>query len=106
MAEIVVKDSNFESEVLESDIPVLVDFWAEWCGPCRMLAPVIAEIAEIYEGKLKVCKINVDEAMETAEKYMVSSIPAVKIFKGGEVVRESVGFVPKANLEKIIEEII
>ncbi|MBR3142906.1 MAG: thioredoxin [Clostridiales bacterium] len=106
MAEIVVTDSNFESEVLGSDIPVLVDFWAEWCGPCRMLAPVVAAIAEKYEGKLKVCKLDVDEAMETAEKYMVSSIPAVKFFKGGEVVRESIGFVPQANLEKIIEEII
>ena len=106
MAEITVKDNNFDSEVLASDIPVLVDFWAEWCGPCRMLAPVVSAIAEKYEGKIKVCKVDVDEAMEVAEKYMISSIPAVKFFKGGEVVRESVGFVPQANLEKIIEEII
>lgn len=106
MAEIVVKDTNFVAEVLGSDIPVLVDFWAAWCGPCRMLEPVISAIAEKYEGRLKVCKIDVDEAMSTAEKYMISSIPAVKFFKGGEVVNESLGFVPQANLEKIIEEII
>ncbi len=106
MAEIIVKDDNFEAEVIASDIPVLVDFWAEWCGPCRMLAPVVAAIAEKYEGKLKVCKVNVDEAEDVAEKYMISSIPAVKFFKGGEVVNESIGFVPQANLEKIIEDLI
>ena len=106
MAEIVVNDSNFESEVLASELPVLVDFWAEWCGPCRMLGPVIESVAEKYEGKLKVCKINVDEAMETAEKYMISSIPAVKFFKGGEVVNESIGFVPQAKLEQIIDSIV
>ena len=106
MAEIIVKDENFEAEVIASDIPVLVDFWAEWCGPCRMLAPVVSAIAEKYEGKIKVCKVNVDEAESVSEKYMISSIPAVKFFKGGEVVKESIGFVPQANLEKIIEEII
>ena len=106
MAEIIVKDDNFEAEVIASDIPVLVDFWAEWCGPCRMLAPVVAAIAEKYEGKLKVCKVNVDEAEDVAEKYMISSIPAVKFFKGGEVVNESIGFVPQSNLEKIIEDLI
>ena len=106
MAEIIVKDENFEAEVIASDIPVLVDFWAEWCGPCRMLAPVVSAIAEKYEGKIKVCKVNVDEAESVSEKYMISSIPAVKFFKGGEVVKESIGFVPQATLEKIIEEII
>ncbi len=106
MAEIIVKDENFEAEVIASDIPVLVDFWAEWCGPCRMLAPVVSAIAEKYEGKIKVCKVNVDEAESVSEKYMISSIPAVKFFKGGEVVKESIGFVPQATLEKIIEEIL
>ena len=103
MAEIVLNDNNFESEVLNSDIPVLVDFWAEWCGPCKMLAPVVASIAEKYEGKIKVCKLNVDDAMSTAEQYHIESIPAIKFFKGGEVVNESIGFVPQPKLEAIIE---
>ena len=106
MAEVIVKYQNFESEVLASDIPVLVDFWAEWCGPCRMLAPVVSAIAEKYEGRLKVCKVDVDEASDVAEKYMISSIPAVKFFKNGEIVNESIGFVPQPKLEAIIDEII
>ncbi|MCR5329285.1 MAG: thioredoxin [Saccharofermentans sp.] len=106
MAEVVVNDSNFEAEVLNSSIPVLVDFWAEWCGPCRMLGPVISSIAEKYDGKIKVCKVNVDDAMEVAEKYFISSIPAVKIFKGGEVVEESIGFVPQPKLEQLIDGIL
>ena len=106
MAEIAVNDSNFEKEVLGSELPVLVDFWAEWCGPCRQLGPVISSIAEKYEGRLKVCKIDVDEAMDTAEKYMISSIPAVKFFRNGEVVNESIGFVPQARLEQLIDSII
>lgn len=106
MAEVVVNDSNFEAEVLNSSIPVLVDFWAEWCGPCRMLGPVISSIAEKYDGKIKVCKVNVDEAMEVAEKYFISSIPAVKIFKDGEVVEESIGFVPQPKLEQLIDGIL
>lgn len=106
MAEVIVKEDNFDSEVIASDIPVLVDFWAEWCGPCRMLAPVVSAIAEKYEGKLKVCKVNVDEAEGIAEKYMISSIPAVKIFKGGEVVKDSIGFVPQSKLEQLLADII
>jgi len=106
MAEIILNESNFESEVINSSIPVLVDFWAAWCGPCRMLGPVISSIAEKYEGKLKVCKLNVDECMSIAEKYYISSIPAVKFFKNGEVVNESIGFVPQPKLEQIIDGII
>ncbi|MCQ2473762.1 MAG: thioredoxin [Saccharofermentans sp.] len=102
--EIVLDDSNFEAEVLKSDIPVLVDFWAPWCGPCKMLGPVISSIAEKYEGKLKVCKYNVDDSEEFANKYWVDSIPAVKIFKNGEIVNESLGFVPQPKLEALIEE--
>lgn len=102
--EIVLDDSNFEAEVLKSDIPVLVDFWAPWCGPCKMLGPVISSIAEKYEGKLKVCKYNVDDSEEFANKYWVDSIPAVKIFKNGEIVNESLGFVSQPKLEALIEE--
>ena len=106
MAVIKVDHSNFKEVVTDNQGTVILDFWAEWCGPCRMLAPVVSAIAEKYEGRLKVCKINVDEAPDVSEKYMISSIPAVKFFKNGEVVKESIGFVPQANLEKIIEEII
>ena len=106
MAEIVLDDSNFESEVLQSDIPVLVDFWAPWCGPCKMLGPVVAAIAEKYDGKIKVGKYNVDDSTEYAEKYYVESIPAVKLFKSGEIVNESLGFVPQPKLEALIEEIL
>lgn len=106
MAEIILNADNFENEVLYSDIPVLVDFWADWCGPCKMLGPVISAIAEKYDGKLKVGKLNVDESMALAEEYFISSIPAVKFFKGGEVVDESIGFVPQQKLEEIIEKLI
>lgn len=106
MAETEVNDSNFDAEVLSSDIPVLVDFWAPWCGPCRMLGPVISAVAEKYEGKLKVCKVNTDEEDGLAGRFDISGIPAVKIFKGGEIVHESLGFTPQNELEKIIEELI
>lgn len=106
MAEIILDDMNFEEEVLMSSTPVLVDFWAPWCGPCKMLGPVISAIAEKYDGKLKVCKYNCDDSTEFAEKYSVDSIPAVKFFKDGELVNESLGFVPQPALEAIIEGII
>lgn len=106
MAEINVDQSNFESEVLASPIPVLVDFWAEWCGPCRGFGPVIAQAAEKYEGKLKVCKLNVEDAMELAEEYMISNIPAIKIFKNGEVIAESVGALRMPELDAFISQYI
>ena len=99
MAEIIVTDENFEAEVLHSDIPVLVDFWAEWCGPCKMLGPVIAQIAAEQEGKIKVCKANVDDCMDIAGEYNVASIPTVVLFKNGSEADRSIGFKPKDAIE-------
>ena len=96
-------DIDFVSKVLQSDIPVLVDFWAEWCAPCRMVAPVIEEITEGYQGKIKVCKVNVDEAPNTASKYGIMSIPTLAIFKNGELVDGVVGAASKAQLEAAIK---
>ena len=101
-----VTDEAYEQAVLKSNLPVVVDFWAPWCGPCKMLGPVIAAIAEKYDGKIKVGKYNVDDSTEYAEKYYVESIPSVKIFKSGEVVNESLGFVPQPKIEELIEEIL
>ncbi|MBT5016944.1 thioredoxin [Candidatus Peregrinibacteria bacterium] len=99
-------DDNFEEEVLKSDIPVLVDFYADWCGPCKMLAPVLEELAGEYEGKVKIGKVNVDEAGATAGKYGVMSIPTIIFVKGGEVVDQAVGFVPKEELAKKLDALV
>lgn len=96
--EITVTKENFENEVLKSDLPVLVDFWASWCGPCKMLGPIIAQIAEENQGVVKVGKVNVDEQEELASKYGIVSIPTVILFKGGQAVKTSVGLVPKETL--------
>jgi len=101
--EIRVNDENFKQEVLESDLPTLVDFWADWCMPCRMVAPVVEEIAREYQGKLKVCKLNVDEARNTASNYGIMSIPTLAIFKNGKVADKIVGALPKTELEKAIK---
>jgi len=97
--ELNVNDANFKQEVLESTIPTLVDFWAQWCGPCKMVAPVVDEIAKDYQGRLKVCKVNVDEAPQTASSYGVMSIPTISIFKDGKVMEQVVGAVDKSVLE-------
>lgn len=103
MSEIKITGENFEKEVIKSDIPVLLDFFATWCGPCRMIAPFIEEIAEEYEGKVKVCKLDVDEASELAVAYGVSSIPTIMVFKNGEVAAKAVGYRTKAELEDMIK---
>lgn len=94
-----VTDANFEEEVLKSELPVLVDFFAQWCGPCKMMAPVIDELASEYEGKWKIVKCDIDEAPETAGSHGITSIPTLKIFKGGEVVDEMVGFKAKDDIK-------
>ena len=101
MAEIILTSENFEEEVLKSDVPVLVDFWASWCGPCRMLGPVISQIAEASDGSYKVGKVNTQDEMELAEEYGIMSIPAVFLFKGGEVVGKSIGFTNETKNELI-----
>ncbi len=107
MSEITLTDQNFDQEVLQSDQPVLVDFWAPWCGPCRMVAPVVEEIAKEYEGKIKVGKLNVDENPQTAQKYGIMSIPTLGIFKGGQMVDQLIGAQPKEaitpHLDKVLE---
>lgn len=105
MSEIIVTKDNFDSEVMKSDIPVLVDFWASWCGPCKMLSPVVAQIAEESQGKIKVCKINIDEEEELAMKYQIMSIPTLLIFKNGEVVNKSIGFMSKEDIYKLFGDI-
>ena len=94
-----VTDENFEAEVLKSDLPVLVDFFAEWCGPCKMLAPIVDELAGEYDGKWKIVKCDIDSAPQTAEKYGVQSIPTIKFIKGGEVIDEAIGFQSKEKLK-------
>lgn len=103
MAELTLTGQNFEQEVLLAKEPVLVDFWATWCGPCRMLAPVIEEIANEYAGKVKVGKVNVDDARELALEYGVSSIPTVMVFQNGEVKETSVGYRPKEEIEQLLK---
>lgn len=101
MAEITLTKDNFQAEVLESDIPVLVDFWATWCGPCQMVGPIVAEIADEYDGKVKVGKVNVDEEPVLSMEYQVTAIPTLYVFKSGEVANKLVGFAPKEEIVKL-----
>jgi thioredoxin 1 len=100
---IAVTDTNFDNEVLKSDTPVLVDFWAEWCGPCRMIGPIVDQMAQEYDGKAKFAKLDVDNNPEVSIKYGIRSIPALLIFKNGEVVDQVIGAVPKSHLKKQLE---
>ncbi|HIM27071.1 MAG TPA: thioredoxin [Candidatus Marinimicrobia bacterium] len=99
-------DDNFDTEVLKSNLPVLVDFWAEWCGPCKMIAPIVEEIASDYAGKVKVGKVNVDFNNQVAMQYGIRGIPALLVFKGGAVANQIVGAVPKNDITQILDEVI
>lgn len=102
MAELKITSGNFESEVMESDIPVLIDFWASWCAPCKMMLPVVEQLAEEYEGKVKVGKVNVEEEPELARQFQVMSIPMFAVVKDGKVVNQMIGARPKSELEAML----
>lgn len=101
---VVVTSENFESEVLNSTLPVLVDFWAPWCGPCRMLSPIVDQLADEYAGRVKVCKLNVDDNLAITHTYGVASIPALLVFKGGKEVEKTFGAKPKASLIELLDK--
>ncbi len=101
-----ITDASFEQEVLQSDIPVLVDYWAEWCGPCKMIAPILDEIAADYQGKLKITKLNIDENPATPPKFGIRGIPTLMIFKGGDVQSTKVGALSKSQLTAFIDQSI
>ena len=103
---ITLTDDNFDSEVINSELPVLVDFWAEWCGPCKMIAPSVEELAAEFEGRAKIGKLDVDNNQVTAGKYGIRSIPSLLIFKGGEVAEQIVGAVPKDQLQSKLEAVL
>ena len=103
-AEVVVTNDNFKAEVLDSDIPVLADFWAEWCVPCKMVGPILEQMAEEYKGKVKIAKINVDEEGDLASNYNIVSIPTILLFHNGNVAKQQIGAVPKKTLEELVKE--
>ncbi len=106
MSEVILTDANFEQEVLQAQEPVLVDFWATWCGPCKMLAPVVEELAGEYAGKVKVCKLDVDQGMNTAGKYQISSVPTLIAFKDGQVAFTAVGLQSKDAIAAKLNDLL
>ena len=104
--EITVTKSNFNAEVVMSAVPVLADFWAEWCGPCRIISPILSELAKTYKDKLKIAKINVDKEPEIAMQFNITSIPTLLFFKQGQMVKQQVGAVPRQALEKMVKELL
>lgn len=104
MNEIIITKDNFEQEVEKSDVVVLVDFWAEWCGPCKVLGPIVSELAETYKGKMKLGKVNVDNESDLAHRFNILSIPTMKFFKGGQQVGELIGAAPKATIEAELQK--
>ena len=104
MSVVTITKNNFEAEVIRSDKPVLVDFWAVWCGPCKALAPYIEQLAEEFEGRASFGKVNIDDNMALAEKYDVSSIPTLIVFKGGKILEKSIGMRPKAGLAQMLSK--
>jgi thioredoxin 1 len=99
-----VNDSQFESEVLKAEVPVLVDFWAPWCGPCRMVGPIVEELAEEYGDRVKFLKMNTDDNVKSANQYGIRAIPTLLVFKGGQPVGQIIGFRPKSDLKKVIDQ--
>jgi thioredoxin 1 len=104
--EITVTKSNFEAEVVKSTVPVLADFWAEWCGPCRVISPILSDLAKSYKDKLKIAKINVDKEPEIAMQFNITSIPTLLFFKQGQMVKQQIGAVPRQALEKMVKELL
>lgn len=100
----IVSDADFEAQILKSEIPALVDFWAAWCGPCRQVGPVVEELATEYRGKIKVAKLNVDDNKETPGKYGIRGIPTLMLFKGGQVIDQIVGAVPKSKIKELLDK--
>src|SRR5260221_13927238 len=106
MAEVVLTDQNFQAEVLQADLPVLVDFWATWCGPCKIVSPIVEELASEYAGKLKVGKMNVDDNLQTSGRYGIMSIPTLMFFKNGQTVKTVIGAQGKEALKRAVEEVL
>jgi thioredoxin 1 len=104
--EVTVTRANFDAEVTKSAVPVVADFWAEWCGPCKMIAPVLKELAQVYKDKIKIAKIDVDAEGELAQQFNIVSIPTILVFSKGQVVKQQIGAVPRPALEKMIKEVL